>query len=157
MFPTLNMSHISPPLMTTTAFCVIVLWGSVRLWGDSSEMREENRFLESVFLTLAWFWFLSPTQNPWYWTWALPLVPFARSRSWLLVSGLAMLYYLRFWFQADSLGGPQLGSVYAGVGSFDHVVVWLEHGPFLLILLAEWWTRGRRKNAPTVSSIETAG
>jgi hypothetical protein len=38
-------------------------------------------WLESAFLTLAWFWMLSPTQNPWYWSWALPLLPFDCRRS----------------------------------------------------------------------------
>ena len=44
---------------------------------------EPTDWLGACFLTLAWFWLLSPTQNPWYWTWAMPLVPFVRGRAWL--------------------------------------------------------------------------
>ena len=44
-------------------------------------------WLESAFLILAWFWFLSPTLNPWYWTWVLPLLALARSRVWWWMSG----------------------------------------------------------------------
>ncbi|CAL1125477.1 unnamed protein product [Cladocopium goreaui] len=45
-------------------------------------------WLSYAFLTIAWFWLLSPAQNPWYWVWALPLVGFARSRVWLAMGGL---------------------------------------------------------------------
>ncbi len=91
-------------------------------------------WLESAFLTLAWFWMLSPTQNPWYWSWALPLLPFARASAWRLVSGVCLLYYLRFglsyhWPQQSVLGTP-----YNGPQFFDLVVTWVEHAPWLLML-----------------------
>lgn len=92
--------------------------------------------LEGVFLTLAWFWLLSPTQNPWYWTWALPFLPFARNRAWWAVSGLALFYYFRFFMRyhfGDQLIPP---TNYNGTQFFDFVLTWLEFAPWLLWLAA---------------------
>lgn len=93
-----------------------------------------SRFAEGCFLTIAWFWLLSPTQNPWYWTWALPLIPFAKGRTWLALSGLAMVYYLRFWFNYHLSEVNVLNSEYVGTDFFDFVVVWIEFGPWMLLL-----------------------
>ena len=92
-----------------------------------------HRFLRAAFLTLVWFWLLLPTQNPWYLTWALPLLPFAGHRAWLALSGLAFIYYLRFWMTAQ-FPSPLLGTSYAGPEFFDYVVTWLEFAPWLVWL-----------------------
>ncbi|MCI0332885.1 MAG: hypothetical protein L0228_06645 [Planctomycetes bacterium] len=97
--------------------------------------------VEAAFLTLAWFWLLSPTQNPWYWTWALPLLPFARGRAWYAMSGLVMLYYLRFWLQYQFPDGPVLGIGYTGTQFFDFVVTWLEYAPWFVWLGIAAWLR----------------
>jgi hypothetical protein len=91
-------------------------------------------FLRYGFLTIAWFWLLLPTGNPWYWTWAMPLLPFARSRAWLALSGLAMLYYLRFWLVYHFPDAGVVGTRYAGGLFFDYVVAWLEFAPFFVAL-----------------------
>jgi len=57
-------------VLTMIAFAAIVFWLCRQVWNNP------DAFAESAFLTVAWFWLLSPTQNPWYWTWALPLVQF---------------------------------------------------------------------------------
>lgn len=93
-------------------------------------------FLEACFLTLAWLWLLAPTQNPWYWTWAVPLLPFARGRAWYLLSGLAVAYYLRFWLQYHFPAPQILGTPYGAAEFFDFIVVPLEFGPWLLLLAA---------------------
>ena len=92
-----------------------------------------RRCLRAAFLTLVWFWLLLPTQNPWYLTWALPLVPFAGHRAWLALSGLAFIYYLRFWMTAQ-FPSPLLGTPYPGPEFFDYVVTWLEFAPWLVWL-----------------------
>ncbi len=100
-------------------------------------------WLESAFLTLAWFWFLSPTLNPWYWTWVMPLLVFARSRVWQWMSGVVMLYYLRFWFIYQFPDTPLAGTPYAGAAFFDFVVTWLEFGPWLACLFSVTSAGGR--------------
>ena len=107
-----------------------------------SHSHSHQRLLEANFLTLAWFWLLLPTQNPWYLTWCLPFLPFARGRAWFALSGLAFVYYLRFWMTARFLS-PVLGTPYPGAQLFDFVVTWLEYAPWLVWLLAETWLRPR--------------
>ena len=96
-----------------------------------------------AFYCVAWFWLLLPTQNPWYWIWALPFVAFARQRSWILIAGASVIYYLRFWLQNDVGSRVILNSGYNGPEFFNFVVVWIEHLPVLLLLLVEWWRRRR--------------
>ncbi len=97
--------------------------------GPESDNGAPTRFLESGFLMIAAFFCLLPTQNPWYWTWALPLACFAGNRGWLLVAPMLFMYYLRFWF--ETLDGTFFfrigGFEYSGAGLFDYVVVWPEH------------------------------
>jgi len=119
--------------LTGSAFLLItagVLW-QVR------SSHDPTAWLRAAFLILAWLWLLSPTQNPWYWTWALPLVMFARCRAWLAVSGLVLTYYVRFWLIYHYPETPLLGTPYAGAAFFDYVVVWLEFAPWLLLLAYE--------------------
>lgn len=115
-------------LLTTCMFAAIVLLLCRTTW------HQHETFYEAAFLTLAWFWFLSPTQNPWYWIWALPLVPMARNRLWLLVSGLTLIYYGRFWFEYNAVLTADWGLAYQGVAIFDFVIVWIEFAPFLVLL-----------------------
>lgn len=101
------------------------------------------RWLEGCFLTLAWFWTLSPTMNPWYWIWALPLLPFTRSRAWLAVSGLLFLYYFRFWLAAHYAGTPVFGTGYRGEQFFHFFIVPIEHGVWLVWLAIDAWNLQR--------------
>lgn len=124
-----------PAFLTVQIFAAliisgVVLWLSLRPWPDETMGEELAR---RIFLILAVSWYVMATQNPWYWAWALPFVVFAKSRLWLLVSGVSLIYYLRFWliYQYPSpiwrgLDGEQI---------FDDIVVWLEHLPILLLLL----------------------
>ena len=110
-------------------------------WPD----RDPAALPRRVFFSLAWLWFLAPTQNPWYWTWAVPFLVFVRG-PWLLVSGAAMLYYLRFWFIYHFPEPPVWGTAYSGQRFFDHLVVWVEHAPILvLIAIAHFRTRRRAR------------
>jgi hypothetical protein len=86
---------------------------------------------------VAWFWLLLPTLNPWYWTWAVPFLPFSRSRAWLAVSGLAFTYYFRFWLVAHFPNGSILGTGYNGALFFDYIITWIEFGPWFVWLAFE--------------------
>ncbi|MCI0536218.1 MAG: hypothetical protein L0Z50_13410 [Verrucomicrobiales bacterium] len=126
----------------------ICLWCALRSWPGDGRVP----LLQSTFLCLAWLWFLSSTQNPWYWIWSLPFVAFVRP-TWLLVSGFAFTYYLQSWFTENLPGGNVLGTSYTGEEFFAYVVVWLEHLPVLLALaaLAAWnhfKTKALRQPAP---------
>lgn len=116
--------------LTSVVFIMLACWLAWR----AARAQHAAEWLNTGFLTIAWFWLLLPTQNPWYWTWALPLVPFCRNRTWLMVSGLAFLYYLRFWLMHHFAAVPLLGTPYNGPLFFDYVVTWLEFGPWLVLL-----------------------
>ncbi|WP_347244733.1 hypothetical protein [Thermogutta sp.] len=108
--------------LTALAFLTIL---AVLVWRTRLS-ESPAAWLRVAFLVLAWFWLLSPTQNPWYWTWALPLVMFARSKAWLAVSGLAMIYYLRFWLIHHWPDWPVPGTPYSCAVFFGLVVTWIE-------------------------------
>ncbi len=124
-------------LLTGALFLAVAVVLAWRGWSP----HDAERWLRAVFLTAAWFWLLAPTQNPWYWLWALPFLPFARSRLWLLVSGLALVYYLRFWLLYHWPESPVPGFRYRGALLFDFVVTWLEFAPWFAALAAEAYCR----------------
>jgi hypothetical protein len=123
-------SFLVTRFITAALFVFIALW----LAWHARLSDDPNVWLRAAFLTLAWLWLLSPTQNPWYWTWALPLVMFTRSKAWLVISGLVLMYYLRFWFSCHWPDASVPGTGYRGTAFFDFVVTWLEFGPWFIWL-----------------------
>ncbi len=111
---------------------LIIAWISFRRWeGDPGDVIDLGTRL---FLVFAASWYLSATQNPWYWIWGLPFIGFVRSGVWWLVSGIAMVYYARFWL-IYQFPEPVFGD-YNGRRFYDEIVIWLEHGPVLFALIA---------------------
>ena len=134
--------------ITGTMFLCLALTISWRFSARVTPVRDRvSRLVEGGFLTLAWFWLLCPTQNPWYWTWALSLLPFARSRVWLAIGGLTMLYYLRFWLTYHFPNTAVLDLPYTGAAFFDFVVTWIEFGPWFACLYICYLYRGKQSIA----------
>ena len=127
-------------LLALLAIALLVAWRSTRRLGERA--RGARDWLNAAFLTLAWFWLLAPTQNPWYWCWAAPLLPFARRRAWLAVSCVGFAYYLRFWLEEHFPEPGLLGTPYDGQYFFYYVVPWLEFLPIFIWLLIEHRRRG---------------
>ena len=118
-------------MATLCVFGVVVLWGCVRLFRSN----DPRLFLEIVFLTIAWFWLLAPTQNPWYWTWALPMICFCRNPAWYLFAVTSLAYYLRFYCEYHLAGSPgKYGTPFSGTALFDFNVPILEFAPLLVLL-----------------------
>lgn len=109
--------------------------------------------LRSAFLVLAWGWLLSSAQNPWYVLWFLPVMPFARCRSWFFVPCLALVYYLRFWlvFQGDWTATT------GECPEFDYGWVWFEHGLVLGALAIESWMHRRHARDASHSGVSGGG
>jgi len=149
-------AHEVPFLLTRAITGVAFIAVALVLAWRAARTLELSHFCEAGFLTLAWFWLLCPTQNPWYWTWALPLLPFARGRAWLAVSGLALLYYLRFWLSYHWPDAPVLGTQYVGYAFFDFVVTWLEFAPWFVCLMLGYAIRGRNDPRATRSNMTTS-
>ena len=145
-----SLAELAPPFLiargiTACVFLVIAIWIAERVGSDRGPIEDQfARLGEGVFLTLAWFWLLAPTQNPWYWTWVLPFIMFARNPAWLWVSGIVFAYYLRFWLTDHYCTTAVLGSRYAGPAFFDFVVTWIEFLPWFVFL----WINSIRRDDP---------
>ncbi|HIK90836.1 MAG TPA: hypothetical protein EYG03_02435 [Planctomycetes bacterium] len=126
--------------ITAVIHILITAWLAAAAW------RANLRQLPGlVFLSVAWFWLLLPTLNPWYWIWAMPLLPFARLRSWLFMSCCVTIYYSRFWLQ-NTWGAQMIpGTTYDGRAFFNFVVVWLEYVPLFIVLCMEQRRRTTRQ------------
>lgn len=127
-------SFLAARIVTVAAFALTYLWLVVRVWRDRAGPESVPRF---AFVVIATFFFLQPTQNPWYWLWAMPFVCFCPNRGWLLAGGCLFVYYFRFWYKFHG-GGFEFAAIsYEGVGCFDMCIVWLEYLP-LVIACVGW-------------------
>ena len=117
-----NPAYFVARLVTVGLFAIFYLGLIVRLWW----VKSAENLAGLLFLTMGVFFYLQPTQNPWYWLWVMPLVCFAKNRGWLIVSLVLFVYYLRFWFQEQNATYEVLGGKYVGVDFYDHCIVWAE-------------------------------
>lgn len=117
---------------TASMHLMIVVCLMMKAWQASVP-----QLLNLAFLSVAWFWLLLPTLNPWYLIWAMPLLPFARLRCWLMLSGCVFAYYLRFWLERSFSSQCIVGTNYCGADFFAYVVVWCEFLPFGVLLILE--------------------
>ena len=53
------------------------------------------------------------------------------------MSGVVLVYYLRFWFLYQFPNSPVAGTPYAGAAFFDYIVTWCEFGPWLACLILD--------------------
>jgi len=127
--------------ITSIAFLVIALMLAYK----AGRRHSPTELCRMAFLTLAWFWLLSPTQNPWYWLWTLPLLAFTNNRAWLWMGVIVFTYYLRFWFDYHFPSQTVLATPYAGVSFFDFVVTWIEFAPWFCMLI--WCACPQRKKS----------
>lgn len=137
-------------LFCGTLLAWVVARLSLRRWREgNADILEEGR---ALFLVLAASWYLSATQNPWYWAWALPFIGFARTRIWWLVSGFALIYYARFCLIYRVPEPFWRG--YDGRRVFDEIVVWGQHLPILLALAIQ---RMRSRSVAVVGRCPNGG
>ena len=145
-----NPPYLAARLVTLAVFaaCYLVLLINAAKRNTVAGEVFDRQLLQSLFLVLAIFFMLQPTQNPWYWLWAMPLVCFAQNRGWLWVSVALFVYYFRFWFKGADGTFTVLGGTYSSVGFFDHVLTWLEHASIWLALLlgSIWKLASNRSN-----------
>ena len=102
---------------------------------DSESAQSLVRLLQRIGWILVAFLFLQPTVNPWYLLWAIPFCSFSNNRGWLLVSGVLLIYYSRFWFKSLQEPFRIGGRVYYDTGLFDHFIAWGEHLTIVGIIL----------------------
>ena len=117
--------------VTVGMFALFYLWICWKIY----RTKGAEDFAGLLFLIMGIFFFLQPTQNPWYWLWAMPFVCLAKNRGWLFVSMALFVYYLRFWFEEYNEVYPLFGVNYTGIHFFDHCVVWVEFAAVVGVLI----------------------
>ena len=127
-----NHAYYVARVATVGMFGLFYLFVFYRLWWTN----EPEDLANLLFVIIGVFFYLQPTQNPWYWAWAMPLVCFAKNKGWLFVSLILFVYYLRFWFTEKNYPYHFMGTRYVGHDFFDHCLVWVEFTLVLAILLA---------------------
>ena len=145
-------------LLTLGLFSLFYLWQLIAIYQgprndkEHDSSTEQNSPIPIEFERLVWvmavFLFLQPTVNPWYWVWIAPLTVFSRNRNWLIVAGLLLTYYSRFWFKSISDSFSIAG--YSGVGLFDHGIAWIELGAIAAVIFL---FKAHKKAADRLDSI----
>ncbi len=105
-------------------------------WND---VTDERAFLWSLFAALGALFLCSPVGNPWYFLWIVPFLCVFPLRSWLLLSGLLVLYYSSFFF------------LYHRMAKTFRLVLWLEYVPFYSLLFWEWHMNRRTHAAASLA------
>lgn len=104
---------------------------------------DPNAWLQASFLTIAWFWLLCPTQNPWYWTWGLPMIAFVRNRIWIAFGCVVFVYYTRFWLDAMYSDRLVPWTSHTGADFFDVFAPSIQFAPLLIALATTAFMRLR--------------
>ena len=126
-----NQAYKVARVVTVGMYGLFYLFIVYRLWW----VNEPEDFANLLFLIVGVFFYLQPTQNPWYWAWAMPLVCFAKNKGWLFISLILFVYYLRFWFTEENHPYQFMGTRYVGHDFFDHCLVWAEFALVVVILI----------------------
>ena len=119
-------------------FVLLVAVTLVAAWRTTSGTPPAAVF-HRAFAVLAVAFLAGPLGFPWYFTWCVPLFPFARQRAWFLLPGLLSIYYLRFWFDYQFPHG--FFGFEEATEFFDRVVVPIEFGIFYVAMAGELWCR----------------
>lgn len=127
--------------LTMGLFALFYVWQLIRIYKETEAGVGIN--FERLTWIAAVFLFLQPTVNPWYWVWIAPLACLSRNAGWLLVSGLLMTYYCRFWFMTFEGTYQFAGTNYSGEGLFDHGMVWIEFCCIIMVLV--WFHHAIKK------------
>lgn len=104
---------------------LILLAALLYLLNEREQGESAMTGLRRVFIMLGLVFILSPVQNPWYLGWIVPLLCFFPRKSWILLSGLAGLYYLDFYFE------------YQNISQYKVWIPWFEYPLFYFFLTVE--------------------
>ena len=118
-----------------------VALGALIVWTMRKKSATGSQFCENCLIIVAALFLLSPAQFPWYFIWLIPFLALRPRRSLLLLTMLAPLYYLRFYFSARG-----------NVKVFDQGIVWIEYAPVWLLLLREWFV-ARRNQSKSLAEV----
>ena len=112
-----------------------ILIGAVIYLGVRKGFLQKSKaeLMRDIFVLMSLVFLLSPVQNPWYLSWVIPFICLFPLRSWILLTGLAGLYYLDFYFD------------YQDIPQYSSWIPWLEYTPFYIYLAFELWKNRTRE------------
>lgn len=123
-----NVARTLPRILFAVVILCLALWVAANTRTPADAGRHYLAVVAALFI-------LSPTQFPWYYLWLLPFLALYPNAPLILYTALLSVYYLRPYFTSRSM-----------TSIFDHGIVWLEHGPVLVLLIRQWWV-GRKESA----------
>lgn len=100
--------------MTRVVTGLLIIGIALRL--ASTPVQNARDLVHRALVTVAWLFFLSPTQFPWYYTWMVPLLALSLRPSLLLYAATLPLFQLVYRWE---------------------FLVWIQHAPVFLIFLWE--------------------
>jgi len=117
------------PTFLSKITVLLTLTGAVIYLGVRKGFLQKSNedLLRDIFILMGLVFLLSPVQNPWYLSWVLPFMCVFPWRSWILLTGLAGLYYLDFYFD------------YQDIPQYSQWIPWFEYTPFYVYLTFELW------------------
>ncbi len=107
----------------------------ISLMQARQESSLESQLCKRFLIVTAALFLLTPAAYPWYGSWVIAFLVLSPNPALLVWTATLPLYHLRF--HPYFLENPAY---------FENAVVWLEHGPVMVLLLVQW-SRSRRARA----------
>ncbi|MEE9429447.1 MAG: hypothetical protein V3V16_00295 [Melioribacteraceae bacterium] len=95
---------------------VMSLFGVLVLFLSFTSTNNNERFILKSFLLVTILYLISPTQFPWYYTWALPFLVLNPRLSFIIYAAFLPLYQLKYNYP---------------------ILIWIEHLPIVILFLVE--------------------
>ena len=129
------------PTLLSKATIAVILAGTIvyLLFRKSFLQKPRELLLLYFFVLMGLVFLLSPVQNPWYLSWAVPFMCLFPWRSWILLTGLVGLYYLDFYFD------------YQDIPQYSRWIPWVEYTPFYIYFVYELWKHRTKENEASLT------
>lgn len=106
-------------------------------WLTRKPINSHDELFDRLVLAVGALFMLSPTQFPWYYLWLLPLLALSPRPSFLVLTMMLPMYYLKFYYVAHD-----------DVDFFHNRLVWIEYAPtFVLLGVEAFRSRAQHEHA----------
>jgi len=120
-------------MVRVTIALLLIAW---TLWHCRTESKTIPDLANRWVLIIGALFLLSPTQFPWYFIWVLPFLTLAPRYSFLVLTAMLPMYYLKFYYNAVG-----------DVDFFHNRLVWLEYAPTFGLILWEFFQYRKTESA----------
>ena len=129
-------------LLVAKLFAALVLLGLLIYCLLRRHRNGDRSQVHDMFVLMGGLFLVSPVQDPWYLCWIVPFLVIFPYRSWILLTGLQVFYYLAFAMQNNAAYAffPPLG---IEVETWTRVILLAEYLPFYALLTWELLSTNR--------------